>query len=148
MYHLKIENVSKTYGTKKALDNVTIEFGEGITGLLGPNGAGKSTLMRIVAAIEKNDTGAVLYNGYTAQTQCVAEQARLSSAGFWSVSEHDGTSVFGIHRSDEKPAVKTDTQTDRRITGTSASWGCKKTTARRFFRWYEATGRHRSSAAE
>lgn len=63
MHHLKIENVSKPYGAKKALDNVTVELGERITGLLGPNGAGKSTLMRIVAAIEKPDAGAVFYDG-------------------------------------------------------------------------------------
>ena len=77
MHHLKIENVSKTYGAKKALDNVTIEFGEGITGLLGPNGAGKSTLMRIVAAIEKNDTGAVLYNETDIRRKPNALRSRL-----------------------------------------------------------------------
>ena len=77
MHHLKIENVSKTYGTKKALDNVTIEFGEGITGLLGPNGAGKSTLMRITAAIEKNDAGAVLYNGTDIRRKPNALRSRL-----------------------------------------------------------------------
>ena len=77
MHHLKIENVSKTYGAKKALDNVTIEFGEGITGLLGPNGAGKSTLMRITAAIEKNDAGAVLYNGTDIRRKPNALRSRL-----------------------------------------------------------------------
>ena len=63
MHHLKIENISKAYGAKKALDAVTVVFGEGVTGLLGPNGAGKSTLMRIVSAIEKPDSGGALYDG-------------------------------------------------------------------------------------
>ena len=65
MYHLKIENVSKTYGTKKALDNVTIEFGEGITGLLGPNGAGKSTLIKTILKFLKQITGEIKINGKT-----------------------------------------------------------------------------------
>lgn len=49
---LKIENVSKAYGEKVALDDVSLEISEGkIFGLLGPNGAGKTTLIRIINRI-------------------------------------------------------------------------------------------------
>ena len=46
---IKVENITKIYGTQKALDNVNfiIESGS-IVGFLGPNGAGKSTLMKII----------------------------------------------------------------------------------------------------
>lgn len=42
MNELKIENLSKHYGKKAALNNVSITLTDGIYGLLGPNGAGKS----------------------------------------------------------------------------------------------------------
>ena len=44
---LKIQDLCKSYGKKKALWNFTTEFENGIYGILGPNGAGKSTLMNI-----------------------------------------------------------------------------------------------------
>ena len=46
MNELKIENLSKHYGKKAALNNVSITFTDGIYGLLGPNGAGTSTRRR------------------------------------------------------------------------------------------------------
>ncbi|MBT5011750.1 MAG: ABC transporter ATP-binding protein, partial [Flavobacteriaceae bacterium] len=43
--NLVIENLTKTYSNKvKAIDNLSLEIGQGMFGLLGPNGAGKSTL--------------------------------------------------------------------------------------------------------
>ena len=49
---LDIRNVSKSFGTKVALDDISLEIPEGqIFGLLGPNGAGKTTLIRIINRI-------------------------------------------------------------------------------------------------
>ena len=59
-----IENLTKTYGSQKALDGVSLEIKSGqITGLLGPNGAGKSTLMKIITGSVIPDTGSVMVNG-------------------------------------------------------------------------------------
>lgn len=59
-----IENLTKTYGSQKALDGVSLEIKSGqITGLLGPNGAGKSTLMKIITGSVIPDQGAVTVNG-------------------------------------------------------------------------------------
>lgn len=63
MVNLKIERVSKLYGSFAALKEVQLELGPGIYGLLGPNGAGKSTLMRIMTDLLAPTTGRVLYNG-------------------------------------------------------------------------------------
>lgn len=56
---LLINSVSKSYGTKKAVDKVSYRFKPGIYALLGPNGAGKSTLMRMICNIEKPDGGSI-----------------------------------------------------------------------------------------
>ena len=46
---VKISNLTKIFGSQKALDNVTLEVNMGeVVGLLGPNGAGKTTMMRII----------------------------------------------------------------------------------------------------
>lgn len=46
-----MEGLTKTYGSKTALNSVSLRVGEGIHGLLGPNGAGKTTLMRLLATL-------------------------------------------------------------------------------------------------
>ena len=61
---IQIKNVSKTFGPKVALDNVSLEIPEGkIFGLLGPNGAGKTTLIRIINRITIPTSGEVLFQG-------------------------------------------------------------------------------------
>lgn len=60
---LRVENVTKKYADKIAVDNVSLKIGNGITGLLGANGAGKTTLMRMVADIIKPNNGSITYDG-------------------------------------------------------------------------------------
>ncbi|MBE2216966.1 MAG: ABC transporter ATP-binding protein [Ignavibacteria bacterium] len=58
---LKISGLSRTYQNGiKALDDLSLEIGEGMFGLLGPNGAGKSTLMRTIASIQLPDKGTIM----------------------------------------------------------------------------------------
>ncbi|WP_333694737.1 gliding motility-associated ABC transporter ATP-binding subunit GldA [Flavobacterium sp.] len=53
-----VKNITKNYGTQKALDNVSFEVKSGeIVGFLGPNGAGKSTLMKILTTYTQADNG-------------------------------------------------------------------------------------------
>ncbi|MDY0097731.1 MAG: ATP-binding cassette domain-containing protein [Bacteroidales bacterium] len=57
-------NITKQYGTQKALDSVSISVAEqSIFGLLGPNGAGKTTLIRIINQITGPDSGELFLNG-------------------------------------------------------------------------------------
>ena len=61
---LKIENVSKRYGEKVAVDNISLEMNEpGVFGLLGTNGAGKTTTIRMLLGILKKDSGEITWNG-------------------------------------------------------------------------------------
>jgi len=61
---LQINNLSKSYGNHKALNNVSLSVPEGkIFGLLGPNGAGKTSLIRVINQITYPDEGEILLNG-------------------------------------------------------------------------------------
>ena len=61
---IEIKNVSKSFGEKVVLENVSLEIPEGkIFGLLGPNGAGKTTLIRIINRITIPTSGQVLFQG-------------------------------------------------------------------------------------
>lgn len=63
-YALEANYISKSYGTYKALNEVTIRVPKGsIYGLLGPNGAGKTSLIRIINQITVPDSGEILLNG-------------------------------------------------------------------------------------
>ena len=62
---IEVQNISKSYGTQKALDNISFSIKKGeIVGFLGPNGAGKSTLMKILTTFISADEGMALVNDY------------------------------------------------------------------------------------
>lgn len=64
MNTLQIKSLSKTYANSvKALDDLSLEIGNGMFGLLGPNGAGKSTLMKTIAGLQPADSGVIIFNG-------------------------------------------------------------------------------------
>jgi ABC-2 type transport system ATP-binding protein len=56
---ITVRGVSKLFGLVRALDEIDVEIGYGVTGLLGPNGSGKSTLLKLVTGQLKPDTGEV-----------------------------------------------------------------------------------------
>jgi ABC-2 type transport system ATP-binding protein len=61
---IEVQNISKSYGAQKALDNVSFSVKKGeIVGFLGPNGAGKSTLMKILTTFINADEGTATING-------------------------------------------------------------------------------------
>ena len=58
-----IKNLSKNYGKKEALKNVSVTIYSGMYGLLGRNGAGKTSLMRILATLSVPSSGEISING-------------------------------------------------------------------------------------
>jgi sulfate transport system ATP-binding protein len=61
---ITVANVNKRFGDFVALDNVSLKVPAGsLTALLGPSGSGKSTLLRVIAGLEKADTGEVFIAG-------------------------------------------------------------------------------------
>lgn len=60
---IKITDLSKNFGSKQALKNISLDINQGMFGLLGPNGAGKTTLMKIISTLLKKNCGEVTVCG-------------------------------------------------------------------------------------
>lgn len=60
---LSLDRLTKTFGSKIAVDNISATMQPGVYGLLGANGAGKTTLMRMICAILEPSSGEVLLDG-------------------------------------------------------------------------------------
>lgn len=58
-----LEQLTKQFGNKTALNGVTLKWEEGVQGLLGPNGAGKTTLMRLLATLLSPTSGSATIDG-------------------------------------------------------------------------------------
>lgn len=54
---IRVDQVTKDYGSFRALDEVSLRIPEGVTGLLGPNGAGKSTLIKVLLGLVRCNAG-------------------------------------------------------------------------------------------
>ncbi|MBA4851780.1 gliding motility-associated ABC transporter ATP-binding subunit GldA [Emticicia sp. BO119] len=62
---IKVQNLSKVYGTQRAVDNISFQVNKGeIIGFLGPNGAGKSTTMKILTGYIPATEGTAEVNGF------------------------------------------------------------------------------------
>lgn len=61
---LEMKNVVKTFGTFRALDELSLTVPKGaVYGLVGPNGAGKSTAIRHMTGVYRADSGSVMLEG-------------------------------------------------------------------------------------
>ena len=68
-------NVSKQFGSRTVLRNISFEIQEGaFVSIFGPNGAGKTTLLRMLATLERPTSGTLSVQGFSLDTH--AEQAR------------------------------------------------------------------------
>ena len=75
---IEVNNISKSYGAQKALDNISFSIKKGeIVGFLGPNGAGKSTLMKILTTYINADEGSAVVNGHDVNTNQKAVQLSI-----------------------------------------------------------------------
>ena len=86
---IELNNVTKSYGDKLLIDNLSLAIPAGaIVGIIGPNGAGKSTLFRMIAGEEQPDTGSIDL-GSTVQLAYVNQSRELdgSKTVFEEISE-------------------------------------------------------------
>lgn len=79
-----VDQLTKTYGSKKAVDDLSFTVAPGrVTGFLGPNGSGKSTTMRCMLGLDAADTGSVTFDGkkYSELNQPLTHVGSLLDAG-------------------------------------------------------------------
>ncbi|HHV37978.1 MAG TPA: ABC transporter ATP-binding protein [Tepidimicrobium sp.] len=66
---VEVKNLTKTYLSKKALDNINLDIETGrVVGILGPNGSGKTTLIKIIAGLLRQTKGEVIVDGHKVGT--------------------------------------------------------------------------------
>ncbi len=61
---IEVKDVSRTFGPHRALEDVSLLIGGGLTAVVGPNGSGKTTLLRLLATTERADRGSVRVSGH------------------------------------------------------------------------------------
>ena len=75
---IKVDNLSKIYGTQKAVDNISFEVKKGeVLGFLGPNGAGKSTTMKILTGYIPQSAGDALICGIDVSVNPIAARQKI-----------------------------------------------------------------------
>ena len=97
---IKIENLTKRFGTKVAVDNLSIDIEGGVSGLVGENGAGKSTLFRLISGVYQPDGGSITVDEYPANSKEAKESLFfLSDEPFFNLGDsplslYDSYSAF------------------------------------------------------
>ena len=102
MQTIKLVEISKSFKSKKALNNVNIEFkSDRINGLLGPNGSGKTTLFNIVAGFLSPDNGQIILDNHILNDKSLSIRTKLGisylpqeASIFRDLSVHDN--IFAI----------------------------------------------------
>ncbi len=99
---IELCNISKSFGEKKVIENFTVEFPDcGITVLMAPSGVGKTTLLRIIAGLEKPDSGTVNFHGD--RVAVVFQESRLFP---WLTAAENITAAAGVSRERAEALLK------------------------------------------
>ena len=119
---VELKGVSKSFGSKKILDNVDLKIYPGdALGVIGPSGTGKSTILRVIAGLLKPDTGEVYIQGQKRQGIIEEGEASLGvgmvfqqSALFDSLTVDENIG-FALYRYSKLPPKKIRELVDRKL---------------------------------
>lgn len=77
---IQVDNLRKSFGSRRALDGLTFRAGNGvITGLIGPNGAGKTTALRLIAGLLHSDSGNAAIDGVNPAVDPITARSRIGA---------------------------------------------------------------------
>ena len=113
---LKLDNVTKSFGSIKAVDGVALEVARGeALGVIGPNGAGKTTLFNLITGLLTTDTGTIVFDGNaitstSPRARCIAGIARSFQIPhpFENLTVFENLLVAAIHGRRQREAQVTD----------------------------------------
>ena len=75
---IRIQNISKRFGSDTALDNLSIQVKKGeFYSLLGPNGAGKTTCINIASGLLKANSGELYINGLSIKNDAISIKKKM-----------------------------------------------------------------------
>ena len=97
MYVLRTQNLTKSYGGKPVVDNVSIAIEKGdIFGLIGQNGAGKTTFMRMITSLARPDSGHIELFGEKDEAKLNKARSRMGSVIEMPALAHHLTAVQNL----------------------------------------------------
>ena len=112
---IEVRGLTKTYGTERAVDNISFEVKKGeVLGFLGPNGAGKTTTMKVITCYLPPSEGTVLVDGIDVTKNSLSVRKRIGYLPEHTPLYHDMTtydylsfvaSMRGVPASDIKPRI-------------------------------------------
>ena len=91
---LELQNLTKQYGAKCAVDDINVVLRPGVYGLLGANGAGKTTLMRMICNVLKPSAGRI-----RGEISC---SLGVYATGFWLLSRFYRPGIYVLYGSGER----------------------------------------------
>ena len=99
---LKINNLSKSFGNTKVLNQISFEADEGdILALLGKNGTGKTTIFRLLADLVSQDSGSITLNGSKINREDTSLITNNDRSFFWRLTSYENLRYFlgmsGLH---------------------------------------------------
>lgn len=99
---LKINNLSKSFGNTKVLNQISFEADEGdILALLGKNGTGKTTILRLLADLVSQDSGSITLNGSKTNRGDTSLITNNDRSFFWRLTSYENLRYFlgmsGLH---------------------------------------------------
>jgi ABC-2 type transport system ATP-binding protein len=95
---IRIENVSKSFGSFKALDGLTLRAGEGtVLGLLGPNGSGKTTTVKVLTTLLSPDSGDARVAGHSVLSHPDLVRRNLGLSGQYAAVDEKLTAFENLH---------------------------------------------------
>ncbi len=95
---IRVENVSKSFGSFKALDGLTLRAREGtVLGLLGPNGSGKTTTVKVLTTLLAPDSGDASVAGHSVLTAPGLVRSNLGLSGQYAAVDEKLTAFENLH---------------------------------------------------